>query len=61
MRKEKYLKGIKIKVNGKECKNISYFSIDSYDNKVHLSYQEKENMSVNLNCSLKDVDIEIEK
>ena len=61
MLKEKFIKGLKVKVDGKECSNITYFSIDAYDNKAHISYQEKENMSVNLNCALKDIEIEIAK
>lgn len=57
MRKEKAIKGVKVKFKGKEIKNVTGFYYDSYEGKFFINYKENENTYININCEPKDIEI----
>ena len=40
MRKEKTIKGVKVKFKGKEIKNVTGFYYDGYEGKFFINYKE---------------------
>lgn len=57
--KEKPIKGLKIKYDGKTYENITYFNISNWDGneRVNFSIKNDDNVTININCSFKDIKI----
>lgn len=57
--KEKPIKGLKIKYDGKTYENIVYLSITNWDGNERVSFTDKFNNSVSttINCKFSDIKI----
>jgi hypothetical protein len=57
--KEKPIKGLKIKYDGKTYENITYFSISTWGGKERINFTDKksDNVVTNINCNYSDIKI----
>lgn len=57
--KEKTIKGLKIKYDGKTYENITYFSISNWDGSERVSFTERKDntVSTTVNCKFSDIKI----
>lgn len=57
--KEKPIKGLKIKYDGKTYESITYFSISNWDGNERVSFTEKKDntVSTTVNCKYSDIKI----
>lgn len=55
--KEKPIKGLKIKYDGKTYENITYFSISTWEGRERVNFTDKksDNVVTNINCSFSDI------